>query len=119
MLDSLLDPFSQLTDQKEFLTSSVPEVSGTDLKIFQLSFTLNNKIRMISRKRYSFWQALGDIGGFHDGLYLLINITMAPLSASMFFNKFVHGKVYSTQPISQKRAYHMRKVAAQSLLHGE
>ena len=35
--------------------------------------------------RYSFWDALGDVGGFHDGLVLLINFFIGPFTARGFF----------------------------------
>ena len=37
------------------------------------------------RVRYSLWSVLGDVGGFHDGLVLLIRIMIAPFAAYNFF----------------------------------
>ena len=45
---------------------------------------LSNDMEVAERKRYSWWQLLGDIGGFHDGLVLLIKFFMASYSAAMF-----------------------------------
>ena len=42
-----------------------------------------------SRVRYSFWDALADIGGFHDGLVLLITIVIGPYAAYGFFVELV------------------------------
>ena len=37
------------------------------------------------RVRYNFWDALADVGGFHDGLVLLIRIVIGPYAAHGFF----------------------------------
>lgn len=47
------------------------------------------------RKRYSFWDALGDIGGFYDGLRLLIWIFMAPITSIIFTNDTVQGSLFA------------------------
>jgi len=44
-----------------------------------------------SRQRYSCWAALGDIGGFHDGLILIVSIFMGSISSSSFTNALVNG----------------------------
>ena len=64
------------------------------MKELQLIFELDNKKTQIQRQRYTFWAALGDIGGFYDGLNLLISIFLAPLSSALFFNDFVKGSVF-------------------------
>ena len=46
---------------------------------------LDNKIFDQKRVRYSFWDVLGDVGGFHDGLVLLIRIVVGPFAAHGFF----------------------------------
>ena len=52
-------------------------------------------MKKFSRKRYSFWEALGDIGGFFDGLRLLIGLFMAPLSGAFFTDDFVKGAKFA------------------------
>ena len=37
-----------------------------------------------SRVRYSFWKALGDIGGLSDGLYLIFQVLIGPVVAAYF-----------------------------------
>ena len=53
---------------------------------FQISFEIDIEQIMFTRQRYTFWAALGDVGGLHDGLLLLINIFMASISAASFTN---------------------------------
>lgn len=43
----------------------------------------------MSRTRLSFWTALGEIGGFYDGLSLLVKIFMGPLSSAFFYTEFL------------------------------
>mmetsp|Transcript_22119 Transcript_22119/g.27214 ORF Transcript_22119/g.27214 Transcript_22119/m.27214 type:complete len:127 (+) Transcript_22119:950-1330(+) len=50
---------------------------------------------MISRTRYSFWKALGDVGGFHDGLIFLVRLIMAPYSAALFFADLLKDRSFS------------------------
>ena len=73
-------------------------------------FELDNKKTQFQRLRYTFWAALGDIGGFYDGLNLLINIFLAPLSSALFFNDLVKGSVFSKK--SSKSLKATRKQAA-------
>lgn len=51
-------------------------------------------MKIMERKRYTFWDVLGDIGGFHDGVILVLYFMMAPYSAKAFFNKFSHNTPY-------------------------
>lgn len=54
---------------------------------------------VMERKRYNIWDALGDIGGFHDGLILFINfIFMGRYSAAMFEHSIVQGVKYRKGP---------------------
>ena len=46
------------------------------------------------RTRYGFWQFVSDIGGFHDGLRLLVNIIFAPIVSFSFASDFVDKGVY-------------------------
>jgi len=59
-------------------------------RIFYLhDFSLDTKKQVQQRVRYSLWQALGDVGGFHDGLSLLVGILMSPLATLLFKRDFV------------------------------
>lgn len=68
-----------------------------DLKGF-LSFTISNEKVQTQRTRYGFWQLISDVGGFHDGLKLLVNIFFTPLFSLSFASDFVDKGVYAMQP---------------------
>ena len=104
MHDSILNPFTQFSDENNFLSVSKTywdiDAFRTVDKIFAIiSFDIDKKVQIMSRQRLSFWQALGDVGGFHDGLILLIKLFMVPLSASFFNFDWTKGRYYySSQP---------------------
>jgi len=52
--------------------------------VFKLHFELQPDVQIMQRQRYSFWDALGDIGGFHDGLVLLVSMFMSSISSALF-----------------------------------
>ena len=49
------------------------------------------------RTRYGFWQFVSDIGGFHDGLRLLVNIIFAPFVSFSFASDFVDKGIYAAK----------------------
>lgn len=51
-----------------------------------MGFEIDTSQEVYTRKRYNFWMLLGDVGGLHDGLLLLINLIMASISAASFSN---------------------------------
>lgn len=99
--DGLLNPFDQTTEESVYLspektdnidTFADDSVSG-GISI-QIEVMLSDEMAMQSRTRYNYWDALGDIGGFHDGLVLLVNVFMASYSAGMFEQSLVDGSRY-------------------------
>ena len=74
---------------------------GEDLSIVHfvvMDSDLHDQKRMLN----SFWDALGDVGGFHDGLVLLIKILVGPFAAHGFFLDLV--KMLRQEPFqSQSR----------------
>ena len=50
-----------------------PNDEFVDMKVldFEVSVHLGKNIEIIERTRYNFWDILGDVGGFNDGLYLV------------------------------------------------
>ena len=38
----------------------------------------------MTRKRYSAWEVLSDIGGFHDGVVLIVSYFISPLASTLF-----------------------------------
>ena len=90
MHDALL-MLDAVTDSISFLSVvNIAEYGGvltTEPDTYvKITFALDNKVKHIMRKRYNFWQALGDIGGLYDGLRLIVYLFMAPLSSAYFFN---------------------------------
>ena len=64
----------------------------------------------MSRQRLSFWQALGDIGGFHDGLVLLVKLFMVPLSANFFNFNLTKGRPYNKSQPSRGQALKIKQL---------
>ena len=97
--DSLVNPFDQLTEESDYLMAEKIDLDFQTKKSagginVNISLMLSDEMGMHSRQRYNYWQALGDIGGFHDGLVLVINIIMASYSSGMFEQKLVDGDRY-------------------------
>ena len=38
--------------------------------------------------------ALADVGGFHDGISLILSLFLAPIAATFFENDLLKGKLY-------------------------
>ena len=38
--------------------------------------------------------ALGDVGGFHDGLYLIFSFLLGPIAATLFENELMRGNLF-------------------------
>ena len=53
---------------------------------------------------------MGDIGGFYDGVNLLIRIFLAPLSSALFFNDLVKGSLFAKRSTKSLKA--VRRQAA-------
>lgn len=58
------------------------------------TFHIDNSVQVEKRIRYNFWMALGDVGGFHDGLSLLVYLLMAPFAAIFFENDLLKGNLF-------------------------
>ena len=41
--------------------------------------------------RLSVWQALSDLGGFYDGIFVLVKAFIAPVAATLFHTELVKG----------------------------
>ena len=65
-----------------------------------------------SRTRYSFWTALGDVGGFHDGLTLLMKVFMASIAAISYENDLLKGNLFE-EHLTPDQKYSRRKLAKQ------
>ena len=95
--DSIWNPFDNLTDLKKYI-----QVSFTNHQIYKIKgekalyrdeFEIDNEMQIQKRIRYSFWMALGDIGGFHDGLFLMLSFFMGPFASTLFENDLMRGNL--------------------------
>ena len=99
MQDSIWDPLESPTDEHDYIqvSETVPRVFklpkdmvGTS---FEHMFIIDNNVQVEKRIRYNFWTALADVGGFHDGLVLILGLFMSPFAAMMFENDLVKGNL--------------------------
>ena len=60
-----------------------------------LHFFIDSEVQIKSRTRYNFWTALGDIGGFHDGLTLVIKGIIASIAAISYENDLLKGNLFA------------------------
>ena len=51
-------------------------------------------IHIRKRIRYNFWMALADVGGMHDGFFLILGLIVGPFSAISFENDLLKGKLF-------------------------
>ena len=91
--DSLFDPFDSTSRKLDYIQigDTNHENSGENYEHY---FVIDNNIQVVKRVRYNFWMALGDIGGFYDGLKLLITFFMAPISAILFENDLLKDNLF-------------------------
>ena len=88
--DSIYDPFEGVSRLFQYLSVepagsiTIPSIEEESVK-YRHTFVLDVDYQEQKRKRYNLWDALGDIGGFHDGLLLLIRLVIAPLAARNYF----------------------------------
>ena len=59
-------------------------------------------MQVMQRVRYNFWQVLADVGGFHDGLKILVSMLIKPIAATFFVNSLVKGS-HQEAPLSKKQ----------------
>ena len=56
-----------------------------------------------SRSLYTYWDLLGDVGGFNDGCFLLSSILMSFYSSVAFRNDFLKGTHYEEEKSNKIR----------------
>ena len=83
--NSIFNPFDSVTDEVQYLevVSSVPEYYERGF-LYEHNFQIDPKMQQMATVRLSFWTALSDLGGFHDGIYVLVKAFIAPVAASLF-----------------------------------
>ena len=121
LLDSIIDPFGTATDQQSFL--NVEEFYQSDFKqkddgIVHTIFRLHGKNMIQQRIRYGVWQTLGDVGGFYDGIGLMIGSVISQFAASKFLLELFTGiKVDQSNQSNQQRKKH--KAFVRAIKHSE
>ena len=69
----------------------------TDDYLYEQNFFIDNKVKVEKRIRYNFWMALGDVGGLHDGLYIILSVIIMPIAATLFENDLLKDNLYKQQ----------------------
>ena len=89
--DQIYNPLDPQTDQFGYLEVNQAKSSYDTIneKTIEHAVLLDSIMSEKRRVRYSFWDALGDVGGFHDGLVLLIRIVIGPFAAHGFYLELV------------------------------
>ena len=64
------------------------EANAKTLK-FEINMYLDEIVNIESRTRYNVWDLLGDVGGFNEGLLIVVSLLMAPYSAFAFKNDYM------------------------------
>ena len=113
-----MNPLDMPTDSLEYLKveSSAPRSSidpfGTYYQHVLMvdAYTLEEK-----RIRYNFWLALSDVGGFRDGLYIILSAIIGPIVAILYENDLLKDHLRSqTLSATQKRqSENLKRVLAQ------
>ena len=76
---------------------------STDSVGYEHYIELHNKMQVSSRVRYSLWQALADVGGFHDGLFLIVRFLIAPIAATFFHREILRKDLIETKLSKEER----------------
>lgn len=97
--DDIFDPFGLDTQEFPFLTPVksdqfvYKEHNHNYSKIdWSIELHLNGYTRVQERTKYGVWDLLGDVGGFHDGMFLVAAIIIGPYQALAAKLDFTSGK---------------------------
>lgn len=86
--DSIYTPFEQdgniITFMNVIEDSPMSEFRPNLEFGYMQTWLLDPEYQFMHRVRYSYWDALGDVGGFHDGLVLLVKMLLGPFTAYNF-----------------------------------
>ena len=58
--------------------------------------------------------ALGDVGGFHDGLFLIFSTILSPIAATLFENDLLRGSLFNWKVNKYQQQSQARLVRALS-----
>ena len=91
--DGIIGAFQSDSDPIEFLTTkyvtretwpSIPDPDGNEYPGFYIELKMTNIKHIHKREAYSFFDLLGDFGGFYDALFLLIGSLSTFYSAKAY-----------------------------------
>ena len=95
--DDLFDPLSHGEKLHEYLSFDpeklIFETFGSKSLKFEIIFGLNGWLKIASRTRYNYWNLLGDVGGFHDGLILMSSLFMTAYASLAFQKDYLNGYI--------------------------
>jgi hypothetical protein len=112
-MDNLLNPFDSDDNVSFFLTLPTIDTEYNDSLInrpgdrqiqsafgFKVSINLGPDLIISKRTRYSYWDLLGDVGGFHDGLFIVTSLFMGAYSQLAFKINFLDGSHIDSSSLS-------------------
>ena len=70
---------------------------------FSLELRLDKTIDISSRIRYNVWDLLADVGGFHDGMYLVASIIFGSYSAFAFKRELISNMNFDADNLESVR----------------
>ena len=100
--DDIFSPFPS-SNQMSYLTMPdqdriVPKIEfGFSDLHFSIEIELGNRIHTEKRERYSIWNLISDVGGFNDGIYLVLSLFMTAYSALAFKTNFLNRSYFDSE----------------------
>ena len=70
---------------------------------FYLELRLDKTINISSRISYNVWDLLADVGGFHDGMYLIASIIFGSYSAFAFKRDLISKMYFDADNLESDR----------------
>ena len=105
--DNIFSPFKSSENISYITLREKGEIQDLDIideeKKILISFTLSDDIVIEKRTRYTLWDLLGDVGGFNDGLVLVLQILTSAYSAVSFKTQFLASIYYDSNSDARSR----------------
>ena len=108
--DELVNPLASSDDASLFISADSQQSfdfndgHGRELSI-QIKAFLSGELHVEQRTRYNFWDLLGDVGGFHDGLILLAEIFLGFAAQLAFESDYLNGRLLDNSGKNFKRVH--------------
>ena len=107
--DEIFNPF-EATSEGEIYLNALPkdyreEERGAGTSLVWHSIEIDADLQVQKRIRYTVWNLLGDAGGFHDGLTLLVLFLVHPFMATKF-QKNIIKKLRKSPDLSEAERRH-------------